>query len=829
MIKNFKAAIAYLEALIPQKREARYQGKIGLLRQKYLLKLLGNPQDQYPCIHITGTSGKSSTAYLIAAILKEAGYRVGLHISPHLKVITERVQINNQNLSQAKFVSLVNRLVPVINQVSQNPKFGTPTYFEALVALTFLAFLKEAVDIAVIEVGMGGKFDGTNVLKRPLISVITNIGLDHTQVLGETVEKIAHDKKKIIKSKSLVISAASQRKVREIITRECLKKNSRLYLLNRDFHYRVKQMNSQGEVFDFWIKTEQWKNLKLSLLGLHQVENASLAILAVKSLETYGFTAGEAPIRQALVSAFFPGRLEIIRLSPLVVFDGAHNQAKMRALTTSFPRLFSYRKLIVVFALKKNKNLATIFPPIAQIASFIIVTRFTIGQDLGLNLSYPPQKLATSIKEKFNYRNLEVEPSPEKAFKKALAMQGRKDAVLVTGSLYLVAELKKRDVAHHTVEYAKKNHINKIQRGLRFSMSKEHLSKKGHQKGWQWRENPRALEKKRRSKTRHFGLNETKVREEAIGREFLIGRENEKLEVGVVAANKSGRFNVLFQGEYQECILDPEVSFDWNKRIVVGDYVTLKQNEGRYMIDHLVERRTALSRLRRDSTHWGTISTRGEHVIAANVDVAVIVAAVKNPPFHPKFVDRYLVLVQHGGIKPVICLNKCDLPTEETEILGYYQNIGIPVVRTSAEENMGIEELKAEIVGRSAVLVGHSGVGKSSLINRIYPEADLRVGYVAEKTGKGRHTTTVSELLVWEDNSYLIDTPGVRSLGMWDIERQDLQLYFDDINQLAVDCKFNDCLHDKVTPEICGVVRAVDDGRLPLQRYESYVKILREL
>jgi ribosome biogenesis GTPase / thiamine phosphate phosphatase len=351
---------------------------------------------------------------------------------------------------------------------------------------------------------------------------------------------------------------------------------------------------------------------------------------------------------------------------------------------------------------------------------------------------------------------------------------------------------------------------------------------KGHKRGYQWREDPRALAKKERAKQRHFGVSE-KNKEIDAKEEFIIGKEQVKDQFGVVANMSGGSFSVLFRSEYIDCTLNKEVPVALGRMIVVGDYVTLQQTTQGSSIDHLVERTTSFSRLRRDNTRWGSISSRDEHVIAANVDTAIIVAAAKNPPFHPKFVDRYLVLVQHGGIRPIICLNKCDLPQEGTEILEYYKQLGIGVVRTSAEAGTGIEELKDTIRGQSSVLVGHSGVGKSSLINKIYPQADLRVGSVGEKSGKGRHTTTTSQLLVWDDHSYIIDTPGIRSLGMWNIDPQDLQLYFDDISKFAEECRFSDCLHDNTPAEVCGVVRAVEQGLLPVQRYESYIKILRGL
>jgi len=442
MIKTFSEAVEYLESLIPAKKASKFPGLLGLQRQKYLMNLLGNPQDKYPTIHITGTSGKGSTAYLISSILTSAGYKVGLHISPHLISITERIQINNENLKEKKFVDLVNRIIPYIEKTAKS-KYGIPTYFEVLVALAFQAFYEEKVDLAVIEVGMGGKYDGTNVIKKPLVSVITNVGLDHTQVLGDTVEKITRDKKDIIKKNSQVVSGARQKSVIEIIEGKCNKEGNPLHLLNRDFSYKVSKLDNHGSIFSVYTKHDRYLNLNLKLLGLHQVENASLAVMASELLNNKGFKIKKTAIKDAFGNAYFPGRLEIVKRSPLIIYDGAHNVDKIKAMVGTIPKIFSYKKLIVVFALKRGKDAKAIFSHLTRIADHIILTKFSVGADTGLNLSFPPKKLQQILFKKFNFKNVEIINPAAKALKKALTMQKDDNLVLVTGSLYLIAELKK--------------------------------------------------------------------------------------------------------------------------------------------------------------------------------------------------------------------------------------------------------------------------------------------------------------------------------------------------------------------------------------------------
>ena len=351
---------------------------------------------------------------------------------------------------------------------------------------------------------------------------------------------------------------------------------------------------------------------------------------------------------------------------------------------------------------------------------------------------------------------------------------------------------------------------------------------KGHLKGYQWRESKRALEKKERAKAKHSkGKAEDKRFEDAKA-SFIISIEKmEKAEYGIVTGLAMGRIKVLFEDKYYDCAIDQGLPFEMGQILAVGDHVTFNVRNDKHFIDHLIERKTSLSRLRRDSTRWGGDSAKSEQVIAANVDSAVIVVAAKNPPLHPKFIDRYLVLIQHSNIKPIICVNKADLGIEDENVLAAYKKAGIQVIETSTETGQGVEDLKKAIDKKTVVLVGNSGVGKSSLINSISPEISLKVGEVGEKTGKGRHTTTSSDLISWDENSYIIDTPGIRSLEMANVTRQELELYFDEIVKYSEDCKYSDCTHD--VEDECGVKDAVKKGLIDKQRYESYIKILHEI
>ncbi len=365
-------------------------------------------------------------------------------------------------------------------------------------------------------------------------------------------------------------------------------------------------------------------------------------------------------------------------------------------------------------------------------------------------------------------------------------------------------------------------------RGVDFGGKKKDRSSGGHLKGWQWRESKKALEKKERAKAKHFEPKIGDRRFEDAKASFIIPVEKmERNEYGIISGLSMGRIRVLLDGRPYDCLIDQGLPIKLGETLAVGDYVTIKVRNDKYFVDHLIERKTTLTRLRRDSTRWGGDNTKNEQVIAANIDLAVIVVAAKNPPLHPRFIDRYLILIQYGDIEPVICVNKADLGIENENVLSAYKNIGIRVIETSTETGQGIEELKNIISQKTVVLVGNSGVGKSSLINSILPQLDLRVGEVGEKTGKGKHTTTSSDLIPWSDDSFIIDTPGIRSLEMANITKQELELYFDEIAQYSHGCKFSDCLHD--VENGCVVKDAVNQGLIDQQRYESYLKILHEI
>jgi dihydrofolate synthase/folylpolyglutamate synthase len=395
--------------------------RLGLDRVKGLLERLGCPQDDYRAVIIAGTNGKGSVAAMTASILKTAGFRTGLYTSPHLLDVRERIQIDGKLISKSDMSDCIRKVRQKI--------IGDVTYFEFLTAIAFLYFSEKKVDIAILEVGMGGRLDATNVVDAA-ICAITNMALEHTSYLGATLEDIAKEKGAIIPYGGICITAAKQKKVLRVLEEICCKRHAVLYRIGKNIRLRRQADGS----FSWYGPGMTIRHFTCSLMGDYQQENMAIAIELVSVLGSVGFKADEEDIRGGLRSVHWEGRLEVLGESPRFVVDGAHNPAAVGALCRSLKSLFHFKRLIVIFGVLLDKDVHGMINRLASIADLLILTD-------------PPTERARRADHYAAYASsrcrVEIHHNPSDALQRAYSLAKANDLICATGSLYLVGELKK--------------------------------------------------------------------------------------------------------------------------------------------------------------------------------------------------------------------------------------------------------------------------------------------------------------------------------------------------------------------------------------------------
>lgn len=438
-IKTFYDAENYLNSFIPE------YGKWGELtfahnRTKQFMKLLGDPQNKLKVIHIAGTSGKGSTAYITSALLHSQGYKVGMGISPHIHHIRERIQINNTALSKDLFCKYLEEIVPFIEEMKKSEYAGI-TYFEIIVGLSYYIFWKEKMDAVVMEVGLGGQFDATNtVTTENKISVITRIGFDHMEFLGTSLQEIAVVKAKIIQNNNLVIKLDQEEEVMNVMGNEAREKNATVIKVNTDTIISAAKVSLAGLIFSFKYKDVSIENLRISMIGNYQIENASMALVSfVEFMKRENKKINDKSIRYALQTITIPGRMEIkTHKGKEIVIDGAHNGQKMDAFIKSLVKVYPGETFTFLLSVKKGKDYEHILKHIVSYASDIIITSFeNTTQGMGQLLSEKPEAIE-KILEEMAFKNVQVIPNLSKALNKAVKS---KNKVIVTGSLYLIGEI----------------------------------------------------------------------------------------------------------------------------------------------------------------------------------------------------------------------------------------------------------------------------------------------------------------------------------------------------------------------------------------------------
>jgi dihydrofolate synthase/folylpolyglutamate synthase len=385
---DYRAALRFLLDRINYERNpaaAQTMRNFKLDRMGKLLAKLGNPQERVPVVHVAGTKGKGSTASMVASILGHAGLRTGLYTSPHLNQLEERFRINNDNCTQQELITLVDQLRPVVKQL-EDQEASSPTYFELTTALAWLHFATSSVDIAVIEVGMGGRLDSTNIC-QPLISVITSISLDHTAQLGNTLAEIAAEKAGIVKPGIAVICGVTQDEPRDVIHQIVQKRHAPLVSLHQHFSFDVTD-RSAPKVGDRATTTFTYQDLcnpnhgslsdlRVPLLGSHQAANASLAVAAIRQLQDQGWQIHDHHIRDGLYNVHCPARVETLSKHPVVIVDAAHNLASAKALDTTLEEHFpAPNSSILIFSTSQDKDAAGMLQVLLPRFDHCIVTRY---------------------------------------------------------------------------------------------------------------------------------------------------------------------------------------------------------------------------------------------------------------------------------------------------------------------------------------------------------------------------------------------------------------------------------------------------------------------
>jgi dihydrofolate synthase/folylpolyglutamate synthase len=429
---NYQEAIAYLHSLtdFEKTRIERYSAEMfDLARVRRLLASVGDPQTQFPSVHIAGTKGKGSTAAMLAACLQSAGHRTGLYTSPHLHTFRERIQVNGAMVSRDELVRLVEGVRAVRDD---NPAITT---FEATTAIAFQYFRDHNVDIAVVEVGLGGRLDATNIL-NPEVSVITSLSLDHTYILGDTLDAIAREKGGIIKHGTPVVIAPQREKADRELEGISRDRDAPLTKVGRDWTWRQTAYDLAGQSFrvhradgtepdfeqDYWIP----------LLGKHQLENATSAVAVMDVLRDRGVEVSVDAVRKGLRAVTWPGRMQILSQAPLVVADCAHNPYSSQVLRQALTDWFPGRRWLLLFGASVDKDVPGMLRPFLPDAAHIIVTRSDHPR------AASPVALADTVAGLG--AGAEIAVSVKRALERGLSVVGPGDGVLITGSIFLVAE-----------------------------------------------------------------------------------------------------------------------------------------------------------------------------------------------------------------------------------------------------------------------------------------------------------------------------------------------------------------------------------------------------
>ena len=425
---NYKEALKYIE------ETHKFGIRLGLDNMTKLLDLLGNPQDNLNIIHMSGTNGKGSTCSFITSILKEAGYKVGLYTSPFLETFTERIRINGENIPEEDVARIISLIKEKIEQMVKEG-YSYPTEFEIVTTMAFYYYYEQNVDYVALEVGLGGRYDATNIIKSSQVSVIGSISLDHTNILGDNISKIAYEKGGIIKENGVAIVYNQSDEVKNVIKQICYDKNATYIETNFD-DIEIKKSDIYSQVYDATIFDESYENIEIKLIGEHQINNSILALTVIKYLEgNKGLKVDDESIRKGLINTKWPGRIEKISENPLFIIDGAHNEDGALSLAKAIDKNFKDRNLTLLIGMLEDKDIDSVLDILIPKFNKVITT--TPDNPRAIDSSKLKDKILRYTDNVVDKKNI------EKALNYTLESSSDNDVIISAGSLYMIGSIRR--------------------------------------------------------------------------------------------------------------------------------------------------------------------------------------------------------------------------------------------------------------------------------------------------------------------------------------------------------------------------------------------------
>ena len=424
---NYQESLKYIE------ETHKFGIRLGLENMSKLLELLGNPQDKLNIIHVAGTNGKGSTCSFITSILKECGYKVGLYTSPYLETFTERIRINGENIPEEDVARIVTLIREKIEQMVSEG-YSYPTEFEIVTTMAFYYYCEQDVDFVALEVGLGGRYDATNIIKKSDVSVITSISLDHVGILGDTVAKIAYEKGGIIKENGVAVVYDQSDEAKNVIKDICKEKNAKYIEVKFD-DINVKQSDINTQVYDCSIMGQRYEDLEIQLIGDHQINNSMLALSAIEVLkELKNLNLNEEDIRKGLLNTRWPGRIEKIMDKPTFIIDGAHNEDGARSLAKAIEKNFNGKKATLLIGMLEDKDIDGVLEILMPYFNKVITT--TPDNDRAINCETLKEKISKYVDDVVAISNI------EDAVNYTLRNAKEDDVIISAGSLYMIGTVR---------------------------------------------------------------------------------------------------------------------------------------------------------------------------------------------------------------------------------------------------------------------------------------------------------------------------------------------------------------------------------------------------